>query len=108
VDLVDCSSGGNVSHATIPMAPGYQTPFAARIRRDADIQTAAVGLITTAVQADHIISTGQADAVMMARELLRDPYFPLRAARELGQPMAWPAQYLRAGPSGAPTRQAVP
>ena len=104
VDLVDCSSGGNVSGARIPLGPGYQTPFADEIRRHADIRTGAVGMITTAVQAEHIVGTGQADAVFIARELLRDPYFPLRAARELGQEMTWPAQYLRAGPPGAKAR----
>ena len=107
VDLVDCSSGGNVSGARIPLGPGYQTSFADQLRRQADIPTGAVGLITTAVQAEHIVFTGQADAVFIARELLRDPYFPLRAARELGQEIAWPVQYLRAGPSGAPARTAI-
>ena len=105
VDLIDASSGGNVATATIPLAPGYQTPFAEQIRRDAGIPTAAVGLITTATQAEHIVSTGQADAVFIARELLRDPYFPLRAARELGQDITWPAQYLRAAAPGAKARQ---
>jgi 2,4-dienoyl-CoA reductase-like NADH-dependent reductase (Old Yellow Enzyme family) len=104
VDLIDCSSGGNVAHARIPIAPGYQTPFAERIRRGAGIMTGAVGLITSAVQAEHIVGTGQADAVIIARELLRDPYWPLRAARELGQPISWPSQYLRAAPAGAPAR----
>jgi 2,4-dienoyl-CoA reductase-like NADH-dependent reductase (Old Yellow Enzyme family) len=104
VDLIDCSSGGNVSHAKIPLGPGYQTPFAERIRRDANILTGAVGMITSPTQAQHIVTTGQADAVIMARELLRDPYWPLRAARELNQPIAWPVQYLRAGPHGAPAR----
>jgi 2,4-dienoyl-CoA reductase-like NADH-dependent reductase (Old Yellow Enzyme family) len=104
VDLIDCSSGGNVSHAKIPLGPGYQTPFAERIRRDAGILTGAVGMITSPAQAQHIVTSGQADAVIMARELLRDPYWPLRAARELNQPVAWPAQYLRAGPHGAPAR----
>lgn len=108
VDLVDCSSGGNVAGARIPLGPGYQTPFADEIRRHADIRTGAVGLITTAVQAEHIVFTGQADAVFIARELLRDPYFPLRAARELGQEMAWPAQYLRAGPPGVKARAKAP
>ncbi len=106
VDLIDCSSGGNVATARIPLAPGYQTPFAERIRRDAGILTGTVGLITSATQAEHIIATGQADVVLMARELLRDPYFPLRAARELGQEITWPAQYLRAAPHGAKPRQA--
>jgi len=108
VDLVDCSSGGNVANAEIPLGPGYQTPFAARIRREAQIATGTVGLITSAMQADDIIRTGQADCVLIARELLRDPYWPLRAARELGHRMPWPAQYLRAAPAGAPPRQADP
>jgi 2,4-dienoyl-CoA reductase-like NADH-dependent reductase (Old Yellow Enzyme family) len=107
VDLIDCSSGGNVATAKIPIGPGYQTPFAAHIRREADILTGAVGLITTATQAEHIVVSGQADAVIIARELLRDPYFPLRAARELGQETTWPAQYLRAAPQGAKPRQPV-
>ena len=104
VDVIDCSSGGNVAAAKIPIGPGYQTPFAERIRREAGILTATVGMITTPIQAEHIVHTGQADAVLLARELLRDPYFPLRAARELGQEIAWPAQYLRAGPQGAKAR----
>jgi 2,4-dienoyl-CoA reductase-like NADH-dependent reductase (Old Yellow Enzyme family) len=107
VDLIDCSSGGNVPHAKIPLGPGYQTPFAERIRREAGILTGAVGLITSAVQAEHIVVSGQADAVLIARELLRDPYFPMRAARELGQAMTWPAQYLRAGPHGAKPRPPI-
>ncbi|HEY5489905.1 MAG TPA: NADH:flavin oxidoreductase/NADH oxidase [Gemmatimonadaceae bacterium] len=101
VDLVDCSSGGNVSGVKIPLVPGYQVPFAERVRREAGIATGAVGLITDAVQADQIIRSGQADLVLLAREMLRDPYWPLRAARELGQPVTWPAQYLRAAPKGA-------
>ena len=99
VDFIDCSTGGNVAQAKIPVGPGYQVPFAERIRRDAGILTGAVGLITEPSQAEHIVSSGQADAVLLARELLRDPYFPLRAARELGQEIGWPAQYLRAGPN---------
>jgi 2,4-dienoyl-CoA reductase-like NADH-dependent reductase (Old Yellow Enzyme family) len=106
-DLIDCSSGGNVAQAKIPIGPGYQTPFAERIRREAGIMTGAVGMITSSVQAEHIIGTGQADAVIMARELLRDPYWPLRAARELGQAISWPIQYLRAGPEGSQARVAV-
>jgi 2,4-dienoyl-CoA reductase-like NADH-dependent reductase (Old Yellow Enzyme family) len=98
VDVIDCSSGGNVARADIPVGPGYQTPFAARIRREADVATAAVGLITDPAQADHIIRTGQADCVVMARELLRDPYWPLHAAHALGHEIAWPSQYLRAAP----------
>ena len=104
VDFIDCSSGGNAAKATIPVGPGYQAPFAERIRRDAGILTGAVGLITEPSQAEQIVSSGQADAVLLARELLRDPYFPLRAARELGQDITWPAQYLRAGPHGAKPR----
>jgi 2,4-dienoyl-CoA reductase-like NADH-dependent reductase (Old Yellow Enzyme family) len=98
VDLIDCSSGGNVPHAKVPVGPGYQTPFAEQIRREAKIITAAVGMITSPVQAEHILATGQADAVFIAREFLRDPYWPLRAARELGQATSWPVQYLRLPP----------
>jgi 2,4-dienoyl-CoA reductase-like NADH-dependent reductase (Old Yellow Enzyme family) len=107
VDLIDCSSGGNVPHAKIPVGPGYQAAFAETIRREAEIMTGAVGMITSPVQAEHIIRTGQADAVIMAREFLRDPYWPLRAARELDQPIAWPVQYLRAAPRGAQPRVPV-
>ena len=96
VDLVDCSSGGNVATARIPAGPGYQVPFAEAVRRDAAIATAAVGMITSPAQAETIVRTGQADVVLLARELLRDPQFPLRAARELGVDGPWPAQYLRA------------
>ena len=105
VDLIDASSGGNVATAKIPLGPGYQVPFAEAIRRDAGIATGAVGLITGAAQADEVIRSGQADMVLLARELLRDPYWPMRAATELGQTIAWPAQYLRAGPKGAPARK---
>jgi 2,4-dienoyl-CoA reductase-like NADH-dependent reductase (Old Yellow Enzyme family) len=104
VDLVDCSSAGNVAQVRIPLGPGYQTPFAERVRREAGILTGAVGMITSPSQAEHIVGTGQADAVLLARELLRDPYWPLRAARELGQPITWPVQYLRAAPEGAKAR----
>jgi 2,4-dienoyl-CoA reductase-like NADH-dependent reductase (Old Yellow Enzyme family) len=104
VDVIDCSSGGNVEKATIPVGPGYQLPFAQRIRREAEIMTATVGMITAPAQADQIIRNGEADIVLLAREMLRDPYWPLRAARELGQPASWPAQYLRAGPHGAKER----
>jgi 2,4-dienoyl-CoA reductase-like NADH-dependent reductase (Old Yellow Enzyme family) len=96
VDLVDCSSGGNVSGATIPLGPGYQVPLAERIRRDAGIATAAVGLITEPEQAEEILDNGRADLVVLARELLRDPYWPLRAARVLGAEVKWPSQYERA------------
>ena len=104
VDLVDCSSGGNIAHAKPPLGPGYQVPFAERIRTEAGVLTGAVGLITEPAQAEEIVSAGRADAVILARELLRDPYFPLRAGRELGQEIAWPAQYLRAAPQGAKPR----
>jgi 2,4-dienoyl-CoA reductase-like NADH-dependent reductase (Old Yellow Enzyme family) len=104
VDLIDCSAGGLCEQEQPPVGPGYQTPFAERIRREAGIATATVGMITAPAQADHIIRTGQADLVLLAREMLREPYWPLQAARELGHEMAWPAQYLRAGPRGAPAR----
>jgi 2,4-dienoyl-CoA reductase-like NADH-dependent reductase (Old Yellow Enzyme family) len=96
VDLIDCSSGGILPTAKVPVGPGYQTPFAERIRREAGIQTGAVGLITTPEQADHIICTGQADMVLLARAMLRDPYWPHRAAKQLGQDKNWPIQYDRA------------
>jgi 2,4-dienoyl-CoA reductase-like NADH-dependent reductase (Old Yellow Enzyme family) len=99
VDLIDCSSGGLVPNAVIPAGPGYQTPFAAAIRREVGIPTGAVGCITEPVQAEQIVSTGQADAVVMARELLRDPYWPLHAARSLDTDLAWPPQYWRAKPT---------
>ena len=104
VDFVDCSSGGNVSQATIPVGPGYQVSFAERIRKDTGILTGAVGLITTPAEAEAIVSGERADAVLIARELLRDPYFPLRAGRELEQVIGWPPQYLRAAPPGAKAR----
>ena len=104
VDLIDCSSGGNVPQARIPIEHGYQVPFAARIRREAGIATGAVGLITEPVQANNIIAEGRSDCVLLARELLRDPYWPLRAARELGVAIDWPAQYLRAAPANSPSR----
>jgi 2,4-dienoyl-CoA reductase-like NADH-dependent reductase (Old Yellow Enzyme family) len=107
VDLIDCSSGGNVPHAKIPIGSGYQSPFAERIRGEAGIATGAVGMITSPSQADHIIRTGQADMVLLARELLRDPYWPLHAARELGQQVTWPVQYLRAAPAGTQPRVAA-
>jgi 2,4-dienoyl-CoA reductase-like NADH-dependent reductase (Old Yellow Enzyme family) len=96
VDLVDVSSGGLVPHVKIPVAPGYQVPFAARIRQDAGIPTGAVGLITEPAQADGIIAGGAADLVLIARASLRDPYFPRRAAQELGATIAPPEQYQRA------------
>jgi 2,4-dienoyl-CoA reductase-like NADH-dependent reductase (Old Yellow Enzyme family) len=96
VDLIDCSSGGLVASAKIPAGPGFQTPFAAAIRHQVGIPTAAVGFITEPAQAEHILRTEQADAVMLARQFLREPYWPLRAARELGVDVEWPAQYRRA------------
>jgi 2,4-dienoyl-CoA reductase-like NADH-dependent reductase (Old Yellow Enzyme family) len=96
VDLVDCSSGGSVPDAPVPLAPSYQVRFADAIRREAEVATGAVGLITSSAQAEAILVCGQADLVFLARELLRDPYWPLRAARELGGDVRWPPQYLRA------------
>ena len=96
VDLIDTSSGGTSPHAKIPAAPGYQVPFAARIRREAEIATGAVGLITDAKQAQEILDRGDADVIIMAREMLRDPYFPRRAAKELGAKITAPEQYQRA------------
>jgi 2,4-dienoyl-CoA reductase-like NADH-dependent reductase (Old Yellow Enzyme family) len=96
VDLVDCSSGGLVPRARILAGPGYQTPFSAAIRSRAGIATGAVGLITQPFQAEQILGTGQADAVFLAREMLRDPYWPLHAAQPLGANIPWPRQYERA------------
>ncbi|MBZ5726154.1 MAG: NADH:flavin oxidoreductase/NADH oxidase [Acidobacteriia bacterium] len=96
VDLIDCSSGGASPGQQIPLAPGYQVPFAARIRREAGLPTGAVGLITTPEQAAEIVRSGQADLVLLAREFLRDPYFPLRAAQKRGVDVDPPRQYLRA------------
>ena len=107
VDLIDCSSGGNVATAQIPVGPGYQTGFAEQIRRATGVPTGAVGMILDSAQADHIIRSGQADLVFVARELLRDPYWPLRAARELDATTTWPAQYLRAAPRGSAIRTLV-
>ncbi len=103
-DLVDVSSAGLVPWAKIPAGPGFQTGFASCIRKEAGIATAAVGLITSPAQADHIVRTGQADVVLLGRELLRNPYWPLMAARELGRTVAWPKQYLRAAPPDSPGR----
>ncbi|MBD1393212.1 NADPH dehydrogenase NamA [Mucilaginibacter glaciei] len=96
VDLIDCSTGGNVAGAQIPLKPGYQVEFAETIKKETDILTGAVGLITEAEQANEIITNGQADVVLLARELLKDPHFPLRAAHELGVEVKWPSQYERA------------
>ena len=98
IDMVDCSSGGAVPDAKIPAGPGFQTPFAAAVRREAGIATGAVGLITEPAQAEQILSTGLADAIMIGREFLRDPYWPLHAARSLGVDIPWPSQYERAKP----------
>lgn len=98
VDLIDCSGGGNVPHAKIPVAPGYQVPFAEQIKKETGILTAAVGLITDPEQAETILKTEQADAIIMAREFLRNPYFPLHAAYNLGADIEWPVQYERAKP----------
>jgi 2,4-dienoyl-CoA reductase-like NADH-dependent reductase (Old Yellow Enzyme family) len=95
-DLIDASSGGNISNARIPVGPGYQVPFAEKIKRESGIMTGAVGFITLPEQAEQIIATGQADIVLLARELLRNPYWPLAAARQLKADIEWPRQYLRA------------
>lgn len=96
VDLIDCSSGGNSPGQKIPVGPLYQTPFAERIKKEAGIMTAAVGLITTAAQAESILADQQADLIIMARQFLREPYFPLHAAHDMGIDIAWPPQYDRA------------
>jgi 2,4-dienoyl-CoA reductase-like NADH-dependent reductase (Old Yellow Enzyme family) len=96
IDLIDCSSGGLVPGVTIPVGPGYQVPFATAIRKEAGIPTGAVGMITEARQAEEIISAGDADAVFLARALLRDPYWPLHAAKALDADIVWPVQYVRA------------
>jgi 2,4-dienoyl-CoA reductase-like NADH-dependent reductase (Old Yellow Enzyme family) len=96
VDLIDCSSGGNVARAKIPVGPGYQVAFAEKIRREGGIPTGAVGMITDPAQADQIIRSGQADVVILARQFLRDPYWPLIAAHALGHDIQWPLQYDRA------------
>lgn len=98
VDLVDCSSGGLAAHQQIKVGPLYQTPFAEMIRKEADIPTGAVGMITTAEEAESIIAEGRADMVLLAREMLRDPYFPLHAAHQLDADIKWPVQYERAKP----------
>jgi len=102
IDLIDCSSGGLVPYAKIQLGPGYQVPFARRIRKEAGILTGAVGLITEAEQCEEIIQNGDADVVLLAREFLRDPYFALHAAARLGQPVLVPKQYLRAFPGSTP------
>jgi len=95
VDLIDCSTGGNLPRVKIPIAPGYQVRFAERIKKEAAIATGAVGLITEAAQAQAILDAGQADLIFMARKLLRDPFWPLRAAAKIGQSIDWPNPYVR-------------
>jgi 2,4-dienoyl-CoA reductase-like NADH-dependent reductase (Old Yellow Enzyme family) len=107
VDLVDCSSGGLVGNVKIPVGPGYQVGFAGRIRREAGIATAAVGLITEPPQANEIIANGDADIVLLARAMLRDPYWALHAAAALGEKIRWPKHYLRAAPAGSQPREVV-
>jgi 2,4-dienoyl-CoA reductase-like NADH-dependent reductase (Old Yellow Enzyme family) len=107
VDLVDVSTGGLVPNAKIPVGPGFQVEFAARIKREAGIATAAVGLITEPEQANRVIAEGEADMVLLARELLRDPYWPVHAAATLGEQASWPNQYLRAAPRHSVARVAV-
>ncbi|MHB8534776.1 MAG: NADH:flavin oxidoreductase/NADH oxidase [Sulfuricaulis sp.] len=98
IDLIDCSSGGLTADARIPAGAGFQVPFAAAIRAQAGIATGAVGLIADPFQAEQIVATGQADVVLMAREFLRDPYWPLHAAQRLKVDLTWPQQYQRAKP----------
>ena len=98
VDLLDCSTGGNVPQAPIPVGPGYQVQFAERIRQETGLLTGAVGLITTPAEAEAILANDQADLVLLAREFLREPYFPLLAAHELGAEVPWPVQYERGKP----------
>jgi 2,4-dienoyl-CoA reductase-like NADH-dependent reductase (Old Yellow Enzyme family) len=96
VDLFDCSSGGNVARARIPVGPGYQAAFAEQVRRESGVLTAAVGMITEPAQADQLVRSGQADVAILARQFLREPYWPLLAARSLGHDIKWPVQYERA------------
>lgn len=98
VDLIDCSSGGIQPNTNIPVGPGYQAGFAHQIRQEVGIATGAVGLITEPVQAEQLLAEGQADTVLLARELLRNPYWPLYAADALGEEVRWPVQYERAWP----------
>jgi len=104
VDLVDVSSGGNVAQPAIPVGPGYQTAFAAEIRDKTGVPTGTVGMITSPEQADHVIRSGQADIVLLARELLRNPYWPMQAARQLKIDVPWPVQYVRAADGRKPAR----
>ncbi len=100
VDLVDCSSGGTSPDQAVALGPGYQVPFAAQVRRDAGVATGAVGLLTDPHQAEQVLVEGAADVVLLARELLRDPHWPLHAAAVLGDDVPWPVQYDRARPRG--------
>lgn len=104
VDLIDCSSGGSVPRAVVPAAPGYQVPFASAVRVKAGILTGAVGLITEVQQANDIITSGKADIVLMAREMLREPYWALKAGLAMGRDADWPKQYTRAAPPKTPSR----
>jgi 2,4-dienoyl-CoA reductase-like NADH-dependent reductase (Old Yellow Enzyme family) len=96
VDLVDCSSGGNVYKAKIPVGPLYQVPFADKVKNESGILSGAVGMITTSQQCEEILQAGKADMIFLARQLLRDPYFPLHAAKDLNVEVKWPVQYERA------------
>ena len=105
VDVVDCSAGGSVATPTVPFGSGYQTAMSARIRKEAGVKTAAVGSITSAAQADHIVCTEQADLVLVARQMLRDPYMAVHAAQDLGVVTSWPVQYQRAAAAGSTRRE---
>jgi 2,4-dienoyl-CoA reductase-like NADH-dependent reductase (Old Yellow Enzyme family) len=105
VDLIDCSSGGAVPGAKIPVAPNYQVPFAEEIRSATGILTGAVGMISSKEDAERILREGRADVISMAREFLREPYWPLQVAHAEGFPVSWPVQYLRAAPAGTPARE---
>jgi 2,4-dienoyl-CoA reductase-like NADH-dependent reductase (Old Yellow Enzyme family) len=107
VDLIDCSTGGNLAKADIPVGPGYQVPFSEKIRARTGMRTGAVGMITSPTQAEQIVALGQADLVILAREMLRDPYWPLHAAAHFGVKASWPEQYLRAAPHGSTPREPV-
>lgn len=107
VDLIDVSSGGTSTKARMPVGPGYQTIFAERVKSGSGLPSSAVGLITQPAQAEHILRTGQADLIMLGRELLRDPHWPLHAAAQLGHgDMPWPAPYARAAHAGVSLRSA--
>lgn len=105
VDLIDCSSGGNIAAAQIPLTPGYQVPFAEAVRKRAGIATGAVGLITSGEQAEEIVAEGKADLIILARQFLRDPYFPLHVASRMDETVSWPVQYQRAAAPGSPVRE---